>query len=124
MTTYIVAVPKAGRNYTVDTATIPAISLAYIQDYGARQSLVDSTAGVKRENFNSDAEFTAEAQKRADNRFRQIKNGELGPGGGRVIVDPMVVLAAKMGLTVEKLEAVIAAGRTVVDESDDEAEAA
>ena len=72
-------VPKA--NYTFDVAVedLPPDSIAYILNYGARQAVVDMTAGVKRADFTTEEEFNATAFAKADKRWQQLLSGAV-PG--------------------------------------------
>ena len=74
-----VYVPKADHTFSVEVEDLPADSIAYNLEYGARQSVNDTVAGVKRSDFATLEEFQAAAFAKADKRWQQILSGNV-PG--------------------------------------------
>jgi hypothetical protein len=68
-----VKVPKAKREYTIDTEKCHEKGLFYVTHYGCQQSMADSTASCKS---------TQDAVEKADARFDQIMMGTIEPGQG------------------------------------------
>jgi len=106
-------VPKANHTFTCEVEDLPAESIAYALDYGIRQSVVDTTAGVKRVDFTTTEEFNAEALAKAQKRWDQIVSGNV-PGTRTPNVEAAkarelmkVVVGANM--TVEQATAILQA---------------
>jgi hypothetical protein len=113
MTILNIFVPKAQHTYVYDTEKLPASTIEYLLDNGAKQSLADTTAGlVRKEYTGTNEEFRADARKLADVRDVQIRSGQV--PGLRAPMDVEAMAAAKLGLTVEVYRAVIAAGVAAV----------
>jgi len=107
-------VPKADHTFECEVEALPPVSLQYILEYGARQAVVDTTAGVKRVEWASDAAFHAAALVKAEKRWAQIMSGNV--PGSRAPVDSTTAKARELaklmandsGLAAE-VEALIAA---------------
>jgi len=98
-----VNVPKADHTFSIEIESLPPVSLEYIIRYGATQAVVDTTAGVKRTEFKTDAEFNAAALAKAQKRWDQIVSGNV-PGTRTTTKTPVKTLAEQAGeMTDEEL---------------------
>jgi len=87
-------VPKANHTFTCDVESLPRESLEYVIRYGATQAVVDTTAGVKRTDFDDEAEFNAAALAKAQKRWDQIVSGNV--PGQRGPADPNLAKAREL----------------------------
>jgi hypothetical protein len=94
-----VVISKANRTESFDWETLPDSSRAYVVDYGLRQCIIDTVAGVARKDFNSDAEFNAAAWKVAEKRVNQLRTGDV--PRARVPSDPATIERRKMAETLK-----------------------
>lgn len=101
---YHIEVSKIGETFSFDDAKLPETSKVYATEYGLKQSMNDSVAGVKLDAFNSETEYLEEAQRRAYKRRDQILTGQTPRGSA---VDPLLVAAAEAGVSREAMMAFI-----------------
>lgn len=109
------------------TLTIDDDMLQDCARHGLDQRINDATAGVKRANFESDADYDAEVRKRVGKVVDRINSGEFGMGG-RKSRDPMKAKTREVakqlaGLSADDLAAIlemVAASKAAKAESDNE----
>lgn len=89
-----VQVTKAAATFTFDTATLPETSKNYGLEYGLRQTINDTVAGVARKDYASDEEFNAAALAKAQKRVDQLNSGNV--PGSRTPADPKLAVVRKL----------------------------
>lgn len=114
MSTHTVTIGKSGVSYDFDTETLPAQSLAYLVEYGLKQSLNDVHAAVARKNFKTDEEFVESVNGKVATRVQQIVSGDV--PGSRAPRTNVKQTAAKLlaEMSIEQLEALLVEKRAAL----------
>lgn len=104
MTIYNIAVSKINIVESFDDTRLPEASRVYLTQYGLTQALGDAHAGVTVKAFPDEAERLAEVRKRVAARVEQIRTGQVPKTN---VVSPVLVAAAKAGMSEAQLLALI-----------------
>jgi hypothetical protein len=117
-----VLITKAARTESFNWEELPESSRAYAADYGLRQCIIDTVAGIARKDFNSDDEFHAAAWKVAEKRVNQLRSGDVPKA--RVASDPATIAARKLAdalkgesVNLDELKAWLASRKTPTGDS-------
>jgi hypothetical protein len=99
-----ITVTKINEVRTFDTDKMEANGVAYAIENGLKQSLADCHANLKRDDFDSEEEWLDAVREAVDGREASINTGTMRRGGAP---DPLLVAAAKAGVSRESLLAFI-----------------
>jgi hypothetical protein len=108
MSTFTVSIKKTGAMLTFPRAELPEASIAYLIEYGLKQSLNDAHAGILPKDYEGGADnpqFAADVAEAVGKREVQIRTGAVPTS---TAIPAHLVAVATSGLTPDEIMALVA----------------